>query len=119
MVLPNSNEGTPVGLRPPRRSFFRICRRVLGIATCLVAVFVAALAALPWWLGPVLGRAARTWGATFSVYERIGYTRFSLRDVDVRQPGVRVAVSRVEADTPLVWLWRRALGRPGEIRAEH
>jgi translocation and assembly module TamB len=67
----------------------------------------------------VLGRAARTWGATFSVYERIGYTRFSLRDVDVRQPGVRVAVSRVEADTPLVWLWRRALGRPGEIRAEH
>ena len=93
-------------------------RRVLLTAACLVAGFVAALATLPWWLGPVLGRAGRAWGATFGAYERIGYTRFALHDVEVRQPGVRVTVSRVEADMPLVWLWRRAIGRPDEILAE-
>ena len=84
-----------------------------------MAVLVGALAALPWWLGPVLGRVGRTWGASFGAYERIGYTRFALREVEVRQPGVRVTVSRVESDTPLVWLGRRAVGQPGEIVVEH
>ena len=89
------------------------------IAACLVAAFVAAIAALPWWLEPVLGRVGRSWGATFGAYERIGYSRFALRDVELRRRGVRVTASRVEADTPLVLLWRRWTGRPGEIVAEH
>lgn len=93
-------------------------RRLPLIAVCLVAVFIAVIAALPWWLEPVLGRIGRSWGANFGAYERVGYTRFVLRDVEVRQPGVRVTVSRVEADTPLVWFWRRWIGRPGEILAE-
>ncbi len=76
------------------------------------------MAALPWWLEPVLHRVGRAWGANFGAYERIGYTRFAVRDVEVRRPGVRVTVSRVEVDTPLVWLWRRWTGRPNEILAE-
>jgi len=40
-------------------------------------------------------------------------------DVELRRRGVRVTASRVEADTPLVLLWRRWTGRPGEIVAEH
>ena len=117
MVSPNSSEDT-AGLRRPGRSFGPTRRRLLLIVACLAAVLAGALAALPWWLGPVLGRVGRPWGASFGSYERIGYTRFALREVEVRQPGVRVAVSRVESDTPLVWLWRRASGRPGEILAE-
>jgi translocation and assembly module TamB len=93
-------------------------RRVPLIALCLVAVFFAVIAALPWWLKPVLGRVGRSWGANFGGYERIGYTRFALRDVEVRRPGVLVTVSRIEADTPLVWLWRRWTGRPDKILAE-
>ena len=93
-------------------------RRLLLIAVSLIAVSVAAIAALPWWLGPVLERVGRSYGANFGAYERIGYTRFALRDVEVRQAGVRVTASRVEASTPLVWLWQRWTGRPGEILAE-
>jgi translocation and assembly module TamB len=93
-------------------------RRLPLIAAGFVAVFIAVIAALPWWLKPVLGRIGRSWGANFGAYERIGYTRFALHEVEVRQPGVRVTVSRVEADTPLVWLWRRWIGRPGAIVAE-
>ena len=93
-------------------------RRLLLIAAFLVAVFVAALAVLPWWLGPVLGPVGRSYGANFGAYERIGYARFALHDVEVRQPGVKVTVSRVEAATPLVWLWRRWTGRLDEILAE-
>jgi hypothetical protein len=82
------------------------------IAACLVAAIIALLAALPWWLAPVLRRVGRSRGADFGAYERVGYNRFALRDVAVRQPGVRVTVSRVEADTPLLWLWRHWTGRP-------
>ena len=88
------------------------------IAACLLAAIIALLAALPWWLAPVLRRVGRSRGADFGAYERVGYNRFALRDVAVRQPGVRVTVSRVEADTPLLWLWRHWTGRPDEILAE-
>jgi translocation and assembly module TamB len=90
-------------------------RRLPLIAACLVAAFVAAIAALPWWLEPVLVRAGRSLGAHFGGYERIGYARFALLDVEVRQSGVLVTASRVEADTPLVWLLRRWTGRPRAI----
>ena len=92
-------------------------RRLPLLAAGLVAVVIAVIAALPWWLGPVLGRVGHSWGARFGTYERIGYSRFALRDIDLRRPGVRVTVSRIEADTPLVWLWRRWTGRPSEILA--
>ena len=94
MVSQNSNENT-VGRQRRGWYFHPTSRRLLLVAACLVAVFVAALAVLPWWLGPVLRRAAGARGATFGAYERIGYTRFALREVEVRQPGVRVTVSRV------------------------
>jgi translocation and assembly module TamB len=93
-------------------------RRLSLLAACLAVLFVAAIAALPWWLKPVLAQVGRPWGASFGAYERIGYTRFALRDVEVRTAGVCVTASRVEGDTPLVWLWRRWTGRPGEILAE-
>ena len=93
-------------------------RRLPVIAACLFAVFIAVIAALPWLLEPVLARIGHSWGANFGAYERIGYSRFALRDVEVRQPGVRVTVSRVEADTPVVWLWRRWTDRPCKVLAD-
>ncbi len=93
-------------------------RRLPIFAACLVAAFVAAIATLPWWLEPVLVRAGRTLGAHFDSYERIGYGRFALLNVEVHQPGVHVIASRVEADTPLVWFFRRCIGRPREISVD-
>ena len=74
-----------------------------------------ALIALPWWLGLILPRAARTVGATFSRYERLSYTRFALHEVNFRLNGTTVSTARLEADSPLVWLFRRTFGQPGPV----
>ncbi len=74
----------------------------LGLLVC-AGVFVATL---PWWLGGVARWAGRSRGLTFGGYERMGYSRFVLTDVEYRHPVVRVTASRAEADTPVLWLWR-------------
>lgn len=61
---------------------------------------------LPWWLPAALRALGGRHGVTFQDYERIGYARFALSGVEVDQPAVRVRISRVEMDTPLVWAWR-------------
>jgi translocation and assembly module TamB len=90
-------------------------RRVLLIFAGLCAVFIAVMAALPWWQESVLRRVGASWGASFGKYERMGITRFALNSVDVQCARVRVRVSRIEADTAIVFLWRTWTGRPDEI----
>lgn len=90
-------------------------RRLVIILTVLAAGLVLLAATLPWWLGAAVRPAARSRGITVGGYERIGYTRFALRDVDVPVGSVRVSVDRVEADTPLLWLWRHWRGRGGPV----
>ncbi len=79
---------------------------LLGLA-CLAA----ALAALPWWLGPAGRPVARLFGVTVGTYERLGYARFRVTDVRVERPAATVTTQSAEADTPLLWLWRWAAGR--------
>ncbi len=92
-------------------------RRLFILTACFAALLAASMALLPWWLGPVLARLGRAQDATFGSYERIGYARFALNDIEVRRAGVQVKVARVEADSPIVWLWHRWTGRPAEIIA--
>ena len=73
----------------------------------LAAGLVLGAAALPWWLGAALRRAGASRGLTFARYERVGYGRFALHEAAFTVNGVRVAVARIEADTPLVGWWRR------------
>ncbi|GAB1488704.1 hypothetical protein MASR2M8_11510 [Opitutaceae bacterium] len=80
-------------------------RRLLFILGGLLAGAIIVLAALPWWLGSALRWIGEPWGATFARYERVGYARFALVDVEFKRPGVRMSVDRVEAPTPLRWLW--------------
>src|SRR5205807_4385372 len=47
----------------------------------------------------------------------VGYARFALHDVEYRRGNVRVTATRVEADTPALWLWRRSTGNSREIIA--
>lgn len=90
-------------------------RRFLIILAATAAVLGTAVLLLPWWLGAAVAAVGPRFGLTFRDYDRIGYSRFAVHDVEVRRPGVTVTVSRVESLTPLVWLWRRATG--GDVTA--
>ena len=92
-------------------------RRLLFILLAIVAGIVLLVVALPLWLGVAAKMAGASRGLTFAGYERIGYSRFVLRDVEYRRPALRVTASRVEADTPLLWWWHRTQGRPEKILA--
>ncbi|MGH7997559.1 MAG: hypothetical protein ACREFX_14525 [Opitutaceae bacterium] len=75
-----------------------------------VAILILALATLPWWLGlalPVLGRPLHL---DFGTYHRAGYSRFVLEGTVYRRGPVRVTVARLEADTPLLWLFHHVCG---------
>ncbi len=92
-------------------------RRLLLILAALVAVLLVAVATVPLWLGAAARAIGGSRGLTFASYERIGYGRFALNDVEYRRPGVRVSVSRAEAPTPVVWLWRHLQGDGSPILA--
>lgn len=88
-------------------------RRLLSISVAALAVLLLLALTLPWWFGLALRAAPGSLGLEFADYERIGYGRFALRDVEFHRRNVRVSVARVEADTPLAWLW----GDAGEVVA--
>lgn len=89
-------------------------RLVLIFAGCF-ALFAIGLATLPWWLGMVLAWSGPSRGLTFASYERVGYSRFVLRDVEVRRGQVTVTVASAEVDTPLLWGWRHWRGEPRKV----
>lgn len=90
-------------------------RRILRYFFGFIALLLIGLAALPWWLGLALPALGRSQGVTFGRYERLGYTRFALDGLVVRAAGTTVTAVRIEADSPLIWLWRRTFGRPGPV----
>lgn len=85
---------------------------IIALVAAAGGVLVA-LVLLPWWLGAALSVVGKTAGFRFGTYERIGYTRFALTEVEVDAPPVVVKVSRVELRGPYAWL----VGRPGEVDA--
>lgn len=93
-------------------------RRLLRIFAALLAVVLLLVVTVPWWLGNVASAVGRSRGLTIGSYERVGYSRFVLKDVEYRRENVRVTVSRAEADTPLLWLWRHSRNAPTHIVAE-
>jgi translocation and assembly module TamB len=64
------------------------------------------LAALPWWLDLILPRLLSGYGISYSHYERVGYTRFALSGLTVRQATWNITLDRVETATPLLWCWQ-------------
>lgn len=93
-------------------------RRLLLIFVALLAICVVAVATLPFWLGAAAGMAGRSRGLTFASYERVGYGRFVLKDVEFRKANVRVTASRAEAPTPVAWAWRHWRGGENPIQVE-
>jgi translocation and assembly module TamB len=92
-------------------------RRILITLVALLAAAVLCVITLPFWLGAALRLAPERWGVRYGGYERIGYGRFALRDVDYQRANVHVTVARVEVDSPLLWLWHRGAGQARPVVA--
>lgn len=92
-------------------------RRVLILFLALMAGVVVVVATVPFWLGTAARIAGRSRGVTFGSYERLGYSRFVVRDIEVRRANVRVTATRAEGDTPVLWLWRHWRERSAPIIA--
>ncbi len=92
-------------------------RRLTGIVLILVALVILGVAACPWWLGGALARFGADRGLSFARYERLGYSRFALHEVEFRKGAVRVMADRAEGPTPVIWLWRHWRDVPVEATA--
>lgn len=84
--------------------------RLFKILSVLVAVLLVMAATLPFWLGGLLVVIKKPLGLEFGRYERVGYSRFALRDVRYQSPSVVVTAGRIEAATPLLYGWRHLRG---------
>jgi translocation and assembly module TamB len=93
-------------------------RTGVKLAAGFLAVGAVLLATLPWWLGKALRPLAHTVGADFSDYQPVGYTRFRIEHAVWSRPNVRVEAAQIEADTPLVWLWRHGWGHDSAVAVE-
>jgi translocation and assembly module TamB len=90
-------------------------RRLLLLLGLIVAGVLVVAVTTPWWFGVALKRLGPRWGLTVGRYERLGYARFAAHDIDYRRGNVHVTATRVEADTPVLWLVRRFAGGPHEV----
>ncbi|HUR56155.1 MAG TPA: hypothetical protein VM029_00490, partial [Opitutaceae bacterium] len=90
-------------------------RRLLLVFSALLAVILVGILALPLWFGAAVHAAGGSRGLTFARYERIGYGRFALHDVEFRRANVHVTAKRAEVDTPVLWLWRHWRAAPTNV----
>jgi translocation and assembly module TamB len=72
-----------------------------------LAAVLAALAAMPWWLGLALHPILWAKGIVFERYERVGYAQFRLHHVRYETARVLVSVDSLQTATPVVWLAQR------------
>ncbi len=103
---------------PPRitRPRPRLRRLLLGSGAVML-VFAAALLTTPWWWPHAARSLLARQGVTFARFETHGYARFALHDVRFANTtrSTTASVARLEADTPLVWLFRGLLSQPGPV----
>jgi len=92
-------------------------RFMIVFAAVLVALVVAGIS-LPLWLGMALKGPGPSRGLTFAAYERVGYGRFALHDVEMKVGPTVVTMTRVESATPLLWLWQRLRDRSEPVVGE-
>ncbi|HEX2862905.1 MAG TPA: translocation/assembly module TamB domain-containing protein, partial [Lacunisphaera sp.] len=92
--------------------------RGLKFFLLMLLAFGVLLAAAPWWLGVALRPILRSQDITFKSYERNGYARFTLHEATYARGRFRAGAARVNAPTPLLWVWQRSFGSAPLLRAE-
>lgn len=98
----------------------RTKHRILAALALVLALFAAVLLAFPWWFPRVLPPVASHFEVKYSAYERLGTRRFALLNVEIARKGITFRARRVEAPSPLSWVWRRYVGKegPGVVRVD-
>jgi translocation and assembly module TamB len=87
-----------------KRKRHRFVRVAIGLGM-LAVVFVLALPVwLPWLLTPSLRMA----GVEVAAYDRVGYSRFALRDVQFANENLTLTADRIETLQPVLWVARLA-----------
>ncbi|HKS38669.1 MAG TPA: translocation/assembly module TamB domain-containing protein [Verrucomicrobiae bacterium] len=82
-------------------------RKLLKIAGSCFVLLALLAAALPVWFPWLLRPALKHYGIRFGTYQRLGYTRFVLKQVRGDFYGARFESEQVEAFLPTKWLWCR------------
>lgn len=85
----------------------RAKKRALIIGVALLLLVFLLVLALPLWLPFVLGPVLRHYGVDFAEYERSGYGRFALTDIEWTSETAGARAARIETFLPTVWLWRK------------
>src|SRR5438067_1891528 len=86
-------------------------RKWLLAAVGVLAAVILLLVGLPLWLPLVARPIFRKFGARYSSYERLSYTRLALHDLDFTNRTVHFHAGRAQTLQPLSWLWRARLSR--------
>ncbi len=88
-------------------------KKLIYIAAGFFLVFLLIILSLPLWLPWVVKPVGARFGLEYAEYERMGYGRFALHDVDFEHEVVSFSGERLEGYLPLTWIIR-ALRRDTE-----
>ena len=80
----------------------------------VLLVLVIGLGTLPFWMGSAIRMALPEESIRFEEYERLGYGRFALTGVSVVSPQATIEIDRLEAYSPLVWVWNAVRGNDSD-----
>ncbi len=92
----------------------RFRTKLLWTVVAVVAILALLVTALPLWFPLALRPIAKRLGASYGSYERIGYQRFRVSDVEFTNADLRITAKELTAFVPTVWLWRQHTGSTNE-----
>ncbi|MCF7765576.1 MAG: translocation/assembly module TamB [Verrucomicrobia bacterium] len=95
------------------RNLKRRILKSLALATCLAA---GLLLTMPLWFGWLLHPTLARFNVSYQSYERIGWGRFALRELQCTLPSVNLKSERLEITLPPSWLWRVYFGNSQDTR---
>ncbi len=84
-------------------------KKLIYIGAGSLLIFVLIILLLPLWLPWVVKPVGARFGLEYAEYERIGYGRFALHDVDFEHEVVSFSGERLEGYLPLTWIIRALL----------
>lgn len=93
----------------------RFWKKLLWAVIAVVSILALLVAAFPLWFPLALRPIAKRLGASYGSYERIGYQRFRVSDVEFTNADVQLHANELTAFVPTVWLWRQHTGRTNDV----
>lgn len=82
------------------RRRLKVAAGVMGALLALALIFALTL---PFWLGTALGPVLAHYGVQFGKFERVGYTRFIVRDLHTSTGKFDLRVAKAEGFMPYAW----------------